>query len=165
MRKGLRAVAIILAATAGVRTYAQTHFEFTTIILEYEGPSDRPVFPIVVSVSNEEGEWFTKRFFGDPDFGLNPINLVEEATMEEISEIPMFQFIVNRPITKYGPIGPPTIRLIAGTGHDYKGALISAGNSIGIIDEIKRHASAYPPLVEQLSEFEGRIKEGVGQQR
>jgi hypothetical protein len=140
MKKGLRTVAIILAAMAGVRTHAQTRFEFTTIIFEYEGPTDRPIFPIVISVSKEESEWFERRFFGRRDFDLNSVSLVGNATMKEISEIPMLQFIVNRPITKYGPIGPPAIRIIAGTGHNYKGALISASNSFGIIDEIKRQA-------------------------
>ena len=165
VRKGLRTVAIVLVAMAGVRTHAQTRFEFTTIIFEYVGPTDRPVFPIVISASNEESEWLKKRFFGSPDFDLNPVRLVENATMKEISDIPMLQFILNRPITKYGPISSPAVRIIAGAGHNYKETLISAGNCVGIIDEIKKHASAYPSLVDQLSEFEGRIKEGVRQQR
>jgi len=148
-------IAIALVAVLSNRAHAQSDPGFTTIVLDCTGRVDRPVFPVVISVSNEEGEWYERRFLGGPDFNLYPVGVVNSAALKEISAIHVLQIIVNRPISKYGPIMPPTVRIIAGAGHSYKQALISAGNGIPIIEEIKKHVPSYPSLVEQLSEFEG----------
>jgi hypothetical protein len=156
MRRKLGAIAIIFAILLRVQAHAQAHAEFTTIILEREGKTDRFISPVIISLSQAEGDWYKEHFFGGPIPDLIQVSVVSNATLKKISEIRALQIIMDRPISKTGPIMLPTLRIIAGAGHAYKQMLISAANNTAIIEEIKKYVATYPDLVGQLSELEPR---------
>lgn len=138
-------------------THAQPHSRCSTIAIEYVGETDRPVFPIIISTSPEEDEWYKQRLFGDPSATFAHVYIVGKSTMKKIAEIRLPDGDMKRPSSSVGPRTSPALRLVLATGHDSKESTVEATESASLLREIKQRVSEYPPLVEQLTEIEVRM--------
>lgn len=151
--------AFILTCVLYATTHAQSAVHPATVVIEYVGKSDRPIFPIIISSSNNEAEWYRKKLFGDPISEFAHIDIVKKATLKEISGILSEKADFSRPIASDRPRTAPTIKLVAAIEHDFKESSIGPEDSIVILGEIKNRVSKYPLLVRHLSEVEGPLNQ------
>src|SRR5260221_173684 len=75
--------AFILTCVLYATTHAQSAVYPATVVIEYVGKSDRPIFPIIISSSNNEAEWYRKKLFGDPISEFAHIDIVKKAIRKE----------------------------------------------------------------------------------
>ena len=67
MKSTARILATTLIAAICVWAHSQSRSpEYSTIVVDYVGKTDRPIFPIIVSSSAEEAEWYRQKLFSDP---------------------------------------------------------------------------------------------------
>lgn len=145
-----------IALTAALYASVQPNSGCTTIAIEYVGRTDRPVFPIIISASPEEAEWYKQRLFSDPVSTFADIYIVGKSTMKEIADIPLPQGD-RRSKSGIGPRTSPALRLVLVTGHDSKEVMVEAVESASLLREIKKRVSDYPPLVKRLADIEARM--------
>jgi len=157
IRRLVGMVAIMLSSVICAGTHAQSNSDYTTVAIEYVGKSDRPIFPIIISISSKEAEWYRHKLFRDSVSIFTHIYIVQKATLKEISAIPLPKGDLNQPMSNNRPKTAPTIRLVMAIGHDSKEATIDAADSVVILGEIKKCVSKHPLLVGQLSEIEARM--------
>jgi hypothetical protein len=138
-------------------THAQPYSGCNTIAIEYVGRTDRPVFPIIISTSPEEAEWYKQRLFSDPASTFADVYIVGKSTMKKIAEIRLPNGDMKRPSSGVGPRTSPALRLVLATGHDSKESTVEATESASLLREIKKRVSEYPPLAERLMEIEVRM--------
>jgi hypothetical protein len=151
--------AFMLICVIYATTHAQPTSGYTTVVIEYVGKSNRPIFPIIISSSNNEAEWYTKKLFGDPISEFAHIDIVKKATLKEISGILSQKVDFTRPIASDRPSMAPTIKLVAAIEDDFKETIIGTEDSVVIVGEIKKHVPRYPLLVGQLSDLEGLLNQ------
>jgi hypothetical protein len=135
----------------------QPNSRCTTIAINYVGKTDRPVFPIIISTSPEEAEWYKQRLFSDPGPTFADVYIVATSTMEEISDMRLPVGDMERPISRVRPRTSPALDLVLATGHDSKEVTFEASESALLLREIKKRASEYPPLLGRLADIEGRM--------
>lgn len=149
--------AIALTAALSASAHGRPHSRFTTIVIEYIGKNDRPVFPIIVSTSLEEAEWYKQKLFRDPVPTFADVYIVGESTLKEIVDILLPNGDMKQPNPRVGPRTSPALRLVLATGHDSKEVTVEVTESALRLGKIKKRVSEYPPLVEQLADIEGRM--------
>lgn len=157
MKRTGQMVMIMLASMIGVWTHAQSKPVYTTVVIDYVGKTDRPVFPIIISSSVDEAEWCKQKLFSDPVSTFAHVYIVRESTLKKVAGIPLPSGEAKSPNSGEGPSTAPTLRLVLATGHDFKEVTVEVGESVSLLSEIEKRAAEYPPLVEQLSDIGGRM--------
>ena len=138
-------------------TQAQSNSAYTTVVIEYVGKSDHPSFPIIISTSSADAQWYRHRLFADMDSVFARVYVVQKANLKNIAGIPLPEGDSNSSTLSDVPKTAPTMTLVTAIGHDFKEATIGAEESVRILAEIKKCVSKYPSLIGQLSEIEGRM--------
>jgi hypothetical protein len=151
----MAAIALIAALCASV--HAQPNSRCTTIAIEYIGKTDRPVFPIIISASPEEAEWYKQKLYSDPVSTFAHVYIVGESTLEEIVAIPLPNGDMKPENPGVGPRTSPALRLVLAKGHNSEEVDVEASESALLLGEIKKRVSKYPQLVERLADIEGRM--------
>jgi hypothetical protein len=133
---------------------------YTTLVVEFVGEMDRPVFPIVVSTSSEEAEWYRQNLFEEPTRIFASIDVVSAPTINEITELPLLRRGLEnaRPTGDEEPRSTPTVKFIAGIGRDHWQIMLDAETSMKILLGIDKQVAKYPTLQNQIQEIESRIK-------
>jgi hypothetical protein len=103
---------------------------YTTLVVEFVGETDRPVFPVLVSTSWQEGEWYRQHVIPKFFRVLARVDVVRAPVLNEITELPLL-----------------------------KRALESAKpqTSTKMLKDIARVVAKYPTLKSELQEIENRI--------
>jgi hypothetical protein len=165
MRTLAVAIIIVLAAAVSPSMHAKPDSAYTTIVLEYVGRTDRPIFPIIISSSAEEAQWYGQKLFIDPVSTFASVFIVKGKVWKEAMDISFLKADLKQPGAADAPITAPALRLLLATGHDFREATIGAEKSVLILDETKQRMSGYPLLVRQLSDLEGTMSYNLKQSR
>jgi len=131
---------------------------YTTLVIEYIGKSDRPLFPIVISASTEEGEWYRQHLSNDLLQDFIDVNVVQASTLKEITDLPLFKGSLARPTYTDHPVTTPTVRFLLGVGYDHTETKVDAQTGLTILVAIDRYIAKYPRLGSELSEVEHRVR-------
>ena len=135
---------------------------YTTLVVQFVGESDRPIFPIVISTSQEEGEWYRQHLFQKPILAFVNVDIVPVSTLHEITELPLLKRGLKgaKPAVEE-PKTTPTVQFIAGAGHDYGQIMLDAQTSVKILEDIAKCVAKYPTLKSEIQEVENRINQNV----
>jgi hypothetical protein len=131
----------------------------TTLVVEFVGEMDRPVSPVVISRSSEEGEWYKQHALPEFYGFLVRVEVVPGAVLNQITELPL----LDRPLENAKPVDdqaktPNNVRFTAGVGHDHVQIMVDAQTSAKILKDIARVVAKYPTLKSELQEIENHVK-------
>jgi len=151
---------IFMISVTCAGTHAQPNSGYTTVVVEYVGKQDRSIFPIIISTTREEAEWYSHKLYDHPfDTSMFvDIYTVKQETLKEIADILLAKVDLNRPISTSGPVTGPTLILVMATGRNSKETEIGVGDSVVVLAEMKKCVSNYPSLVEHLTDIEVPMK-------
>ena len=141
--------------------------KYTTLVIEFVGEMDRPVFPIVISTSLEEGEWYRQNLFKEPTRIFANVEVVSASTMKEITELPLLKHALEKakPTDDKEPKSTPTVRFIGGVGHDHAQIMLDAQTSMKILIGIDKQVAQNGKLQSQIQEVKSRITGAKEQHR
>lgn len=131
---------------------------YSTLVIAFVGETDRPVFPIVITTSKEEGEWYLQHFFQEPSRGFDRIYIVPISILDEVTKQQQLRHQLKSASKEEAvPKTSPTVRFIAGTGHDYVQTMFSARVSEGILQDIAGRLVNYRELRAAVLETKSRL--------
>ncbi len=165
MRTALAIVTLLCFAFSSVRGGSQPNY--TTLIIEFVGEMDKPVFPIVISTSSGEAEWYRQNLFQGSTRIFANVDVMSASALKEIAELPVLKRALEnaRPTDDREPKSTPTVRFTAGVGHDHTQIMLEAQTSAKILVGIDSLVAQYPALQSQIQEVESRIKSATVRNR
>jgi hypothetical protein len=142
---------------------------YTTVVIEYTGETITAVLPVIITTSQEEGEWYRQHFeygqhFGqDVAFELAHIQVVPQSVLDEITGLPLLKPALKRArmIEEHLPGKPETdqnVTFSGGVGHDYASIIVDKQPSMKILKGIERIAAKYSSLKAGLHQLEYHLK-------
>jgi hypothetical protein len=135
---------------------------YTTLVVQFVGDSNRPVFPIIISTSQEEGEWYRQRLFQKPIRVFVNVDIVPVSILHEITALPLLRRgLKGAKLAEEKPKTTPTVKFIAGAGHDYGQIMLDAQVSMQILEDIAKCVARYPTLKSEIQEVEKFINQNV----
>jgi hypothetical protein len=159
MRATLVIAGLLYLATPALGFAELPRPTYTTLVLEFAGEMDRPVFPIVISTSLQEAEWYRQNLFQGSTQIFADVDVVSASTMKAITESPLLESALeNAKPTDDEPKSTPTVRFIAGVGHEHAQIMLDARRGMKILLGIEKQVAQYPTLQSQVQEVESRIK-------
>jgi len=132
---------------------------YTTLIVEFVGKTNRPVPPIVISTSSEEGEWYKQHLVPEPIRFLVDVHVVRASVLHEITELPLLKRALEsaKPVDDE-PKTPNNVRFTGGVGHDHVQIMVDAQTSAKMLKDIARVVAKYPTLKSELEEIESHVE-------
>jgi len=97
---------------------------------------DRPIdllFPIIISTSSKEGEWYRHHLFSDPIDIFAKVNIVEASTLKDITDSQLLKGSLDRRMSAEVSISRPTLRFVAGAGDDRTEVIVDAQTGLKIL--------------------------------
>jgi hypothetical protein len=130
----------------------------TTLVVEFVGEMDRPVFPIVISTSSGEAEWYRQHVISEFDRDFARVDVVPASILNEIAESPLLRRALEsaKPADDE-PKTPDNVRFTAGVGHDHAQIMLDAQTSMKILKDIARVVVKYPTLKGEIQEIENNV--------
>jgi hypothetical protein len=136
--RAILAIAMLLVLASPYLGYAESPRPNTTLIVEYTGESiGGPALPVVITTSQEEGEWYKQHFSGDMAFLLAYVQVVPQSALNEITGLPLLKRALHRakPVDDE-PKTAQNARFTAGVGHDYVRIILEKQPSTKILKGI-----------------------------
>lgn len=127
---------------------------YSTLVIEYMGDMDRPVFPIIISSSKKEGEWYRQHLFTEGIRIFTLINVVQTSTMAEIASIGPLRNSLERPTPPPDHLKAPTVRFVAGARHRYAETTLDAKTAMTVLKAIEDHLANYPDVRNDVLEID-----------
>lgn len=138
----------------------QTASRYSTLAIEYLGKTNRPVFPVVITTSSKEGNWYAQNVFGNLVSEFVRVYTVRASILSEITKFPSLQNgLAHPPRSEQMHKKSPTVNFVAGRRHEYVQSVLDARTSVEILQEIERHVVDYPALEGQIREIENLTKQ------
>lgn len=129
------------------------------MVVEFVGEMDRPVPPVIVSTSAEEGEWYGRHLSPELLRFLVHIDIVPASTLREITEPPLLKrALESAKQADDEPKTPENVRFTTGVGHNHLQIMVDAQTSTNILKNIARVVAKYSRLKSDLQEIENYIK-------
>jgi len=141
---------------------------YSTLVIEYAGRTDRPVFPIIITSSEKEGDWYREHLFTDVARTFTRVNVVQTSTMSNIARISLLRNGLERPTAPPDHPKAPTVRFVGGAGQRYADTILEAQTAMTVLGAIEEHVADYPDLLNDLSQIDrylGVYLLGKGSQR
>lgn len=159
MRALLAASIFVALALPSLATAQSPRPTYTTLIVEYTGETIGAALPVIITTSQEEGEWYKQHFSSDVSFSLAYVQVVPQSVLNEIAELPLLKRALKRakPVDNE-PKTDQNVRFTAGTGHDYAQIIVDKQPSATILKGIERIATKYPSLTAGLHQLEYHLK-------
>lgn len=166
MRTRLGVTVWLTLSLAGLAQKAPRRY--TTLVIEYTGvESIRAVFPVIITTSQEEGEWYGQHLHPNDKWGFYDagpyIQVVPQSVLDEITGLPLLKPALKRArmIEEHLP-GKPEMdqnaTFSAGVGHDYASITLDKQLSMKILKGVERIAAKYPSLKAELRQLEYHLK-------
>jgi len=133
MKKTTLMATIALAAALCASAYGEPNLRCSTIAIEYVGKTDRPVFPVIISTSPEEAEWYKQRLFSDPVSTFADVYVVGKPTMTKIADILLPNGDRRHPSSDARPRTSPALRIVFASGHDSKEVTVDVAESASLL--------------------------------
>jgi hypothetical protein len=142
---------------------------YTTLVIEYTGETINAAPPVVITTSQEEGEWYRQHFLHrqhfvpDVAFELAHVQVVPQSVLNEMTGLPLLKPALARAqmIEEHLPGKPETAQnatFSAGVGHDYASIIVDKQPSMKILKGIETIAAKYPSLNAGLHQLEYHLK-------
>jgi hypothetical protein len=138
---------------------------YSTLVIEYIGEMDRPVFPIILSSSAKEGEWCRQHLVRQSDRTFTHVYVVPASNMKNVTAIRPLTNGLERSVPPPDQPKAPTVKFVAGAGHQYTGTTLDAQTAMTVLMAIDRHVAYDSALDNELSEIEGHLAAFVSRQR
>jgi hypothetical protein len=132
---------------------------YTTLAVEFVGEMDRPVLPIVISTSLEEGQWYRQNLFQEVIRPFDNVHVVPASVLNEIAELPLLKRALQsaKPADEK-PKTTQNVRFTAGVGHDHAQIMVGAPTSAKILKDVARVVAKYPTLKGEIQEIEDHVR-------
>lgn len=168
MRTRLGVTVWLTLSLAGLAQKAPRRY--TTLVIEYTGvESIRAVFPVIITTSQEEGEWYGQHLHPNDKWGFYDagpyIQVVPQSVLDEITGLPLLKPALKRArmIEEHLPGNnePKTDQnwtFSAGVGHDYASIIVDEQPSMKIMKSIERITAKYPLVKEGLRQVGYQLK-------
>ena len=153
------AIAVLLTLASAYLAFAEPpHPSDTTLLVEFVGEMDKPVFPIVISTSSEEAEWYRQHLIPEFFRDFSRVDVVPASLLNEITELPLLKRALESAKTADDkPRTPNNVRFTACVGHDHVQVMVDAETSAKILKEIAGIVTKYPTLKSELREIENNV--------
>jgi len=159
MTRNAVAILVILLSTAIVLvSRAQEHMKFCVLAIEYIGPSDHLIGPIVISDSKEGADWFTRAVLKKTiAWDYTPKYVVSASLMKSL----ISKAEVHRRIAQHGQDNsqetPQTVSVTIVTLQGRSVFLIDQKRASTMLESFKRTCTDSRPLRSELSQFQEEI--------
>jgi hypothetical protein len=159
MRTKLVIAALLWLVSSPIGIAGQRERRYTTLVVEYVGEQIHYVFPVVITASSEEGEWYRQHLSPElSDFLLAHVRVVPQSVLDEITESPLLKHQLNR--AKPVDDEPKTlmdVRFTAGIGHDHVQIIVTDQTSAKILKDIAAIVAKYSDLKSELQEIADQV--------
>jgi hypothetical protein len=158
MRAKLVIAALLWIVSSSLGFAGQLEPRYTTLVVEYVGEQNRYVFPIVISASSEEGEWYKQHLWPEPDLHLVHVQVVPASVLNEITELPLLKCQLERaePVDDE-PKTLMDVRFTACVGHDHVQVIVDDQTSAKILKNIAGVVANYSDLKSELQEIQYHV--------
>jgi hypothetical protein len=157
--KPILVIAILLRLASPYLAFTEPpRSSYTTLVFEFVGEMDKPVFPIVISTSSEESEWYRQHIISEFFRDFARVDVVPASTLNEIAESPLLKRALEtaKP-TDDEPKTADNVRFTAGVGHDHAQIMLDAQTSTKILKDIARVVGKYPTLKGEIQEIANHV--------
>lgn len=153
-------VVVVLWLVSSTLGFAgQSEPKYTTLVVEYVGEQDRYVFPVVISASSEEGEWYKQHLWPGPRPHLVYVQIVPASVLKEITELPLLKPALESAKAEDDEAKTPrNVSFTACVGHDHVQIMVEAQTGYKILKSIAGVVPKYPTLKSELQEIEDQVK-------
>ena len=141
-----------------MRAFSQSKPRISTIVITFEGKSDHPVFPVVVSSSSEEAEWYKNKLFNDPVASFVHVYVVPKGVWTQITSVRMLREDVKQANPGDLQGATPVLKVVLASGHSSRTVAVEAQDAIAFLSDVRARLPEYPSLVEHLSEMQARMQ-------
>jgi hypothetical protein len=158
--RAIFAITVLLTLPSPCQVFAQSpRPKYTTLVVEFVGEMDRPVPPVVISTSQEEGNWYKQHPLAGPGQFIVSVEVVPPSVLNEIAELPL----LKRALESAKPLDdePKTrnnVRFTTGVGHHHVQIIVDAQTSSKILKDILRIVDKYPDLKSELQEIDDHVR-------
>jgi hypothetical protein len=153
-------IAVLLSLTSPYLAFAvPPQPSCTTLVIEFVGEMDRPVSPVVISTSSEEGEWYRQHVIPEFFRFLVHVDVVPASVLSQVADLPLLKRALES--AKAADDEPETTqnaRFTAGVGHDHVQIMLDAQTSTKILNDIVRVLAKYPTVTRGLQEIENHVE-------
>jgi hypothetical protein len=158
MRAKLVFAALVCLVSSPIGIAGQPEPKYTTLVVQYVGEQLRYIPPVVISVSSEEGEWYSQHLWPEPWGGLALTYVVPAPVLHEITASPL----LKRQLERAKPVDdePKTlmdVKFTAGIGHEHVQIIVTDQTSAKILKDIVRLVAKYSGLKSELQEIADQV--------
>jgi hypothetical protein len=159
--KAILAASIILTLASPYLAFADSpRPRYTTLIVEYSGETiGGPAPPVVITTSQEEGEWYRQHVLPEVSGSFAEVQVVPQSVLNEITEFPL----LSRALKGAKPVEDQlktnqNARFTVGIAHDHVQIVVAKQPSTKILKGIDKIVAKYPSLKNGLHMIEYQLK-------
>src|SRR5271155_665847 len=145
--KAMLAIGIVLTIASPHPGFAESpRPKYTTIVIQYSGEViGGPALPVVITTSQEEGEWYSQHVLPELSGSFAKVQVVPQSVLNEIAELPL----LKRALENAKPVDNElktnqNARFTAGVGHDHGQIILDKEPSMKILKGIDKIVAKYP---------------------
>jgi hypothetical protein len=156
MRAKLVIAAIFWLVSSPIGIAGQSEPRYTTLVVEYAGEQDRYIFPVVISSSSDEGEWYRQQLWPKGGDALAFVGVVPQSVLNEIAELPLLKCQLKRGDNEDKTL--MDVSFTAGVGHDHLQIIVDDQTSAKILKDIAGVVAKYSDLKSELQAIADQVK-------
>jgi len=159
--RAIVAIGILLTVASPYQTCAESpRTRYTTLVIQYSGEViGGPALPVVITTSQEEGEWYSQHVLPEVSGSFATVQVVPQSVLNEITELPLLKrALENAKPVDDEPKTNQNARFTAGVGHDHRQIILDKQPSMKILKGIDRIVAKYSSLKSELQELEFQLR-------
>lgn len=153
------AIFILLFATATAnRVESQEHMKHSVLAIEYAGPSDKPITPIVISDSKAGAEWYRSAVLERDELQLTYLHVVTVPLLGNlIADVESYRTTVQQEEEKR-PKSSKTISVTTITPQTKNTVWYDLGSAVSLLESLQKRCKDDESLRSDLAHFQDRIR-------
>jgi hypothetical protein len=158
--RAVLAIAILLTLASPYPAFAESpRLRYTTLIIEYTGAGIDFAPPVVITTSQEQGEWYSQHVLPEVRGSFAMVRVVPQSVLDEITDLPLLKRALEhaKPVDNE-PKTNQNARFTAGVGHDHWQIILDKQPSMKILKGIDRIVAKYPSLASELQKIEYQLR-------
>jgi len=142
---------LLLLQNAG----AQTLMKNSVIGIQYVGPSDKPVTPLVIAQSREDADLFKKTILKMSDLEMTDVHVVSSAVMKELVAAAEEN---QRGRAENRNLRPTAVVLVTVVTHDQTAKIyLDRSDGIEALGRLAKISKGSPALEADITHFQNRV--------
>jgi hypothetical protein len=160
MRAILAASILLTLASPSLAFASSPQPRYTTLIVEYTGEViGGPAPPVVITTSQEEGEWYSQHVLPEVSGSFAEVQVVPQSVLNEITELPLLSRSLKGAKRADDELKTnQNARFTVGIVHDHVQIVVAKQPSTKILKGIDKIAARYPSLKNGLHMIEYQLK-------